>query len=139
LVNWFNVLGWPAIIRSDGGPQFNNVFSKWCQDNNIKHELSAPYNPRGNGLAEAAVKNIKFLLKKCAYSGEDPDRAIYEWRNVPRLDGFSPAQLFFGRRQFTKVPCHNSQFNYIDGEAAKEAKKKEKTVCPTLWNAMGVL
>ena len=55
---WFNLLGWPATIRSDGGPQFLGPFNQWCKNNQIVHELSSPYNPRGNGLAEAAVKNI---------------------------------------------------------------------------------
>ena len=45
LESWFNVLGWPSSIRSDGGPQFCGPFRDWCQKNNIKHELSAPYNP----------------------------------------------------------------------------------------------
>ena len=56
LESWFNVLGWPSSIRSDGGPQFCGPFCDWCQTNNIKHELSAPYNPKSNGLAESAVK-----------------------------------------------------------------------------------
>ena len=42
-----------------GGPQFLGPFKAWCEHNNILHELSSPYNPRGNGLAEAAVKNVK--------------------------------------------------------------------------------
>ena len=66
LESWFNVLGWPSSIRSDGGPQFCGPFRDWCQKNNIKHELSAPYNPKSNGLAESAVKNVKFLLAKCS-------------------------------------------------------------------------
>ena len=30
LGDWFNVLGWPAVIRSDGGPQFAGPFRQWC-------------------------------------------------------------------------------------------------------------
>ncbi len=58
LEDWFNILGWPSTIRSDGGPQFLGPFMAWCEHNNILHELSSPSNPRGNGLAEAAVKNV---------------------------------------------------------------------------------
>ena len=43
LVNWFNLLGYPVSIRSDGGPQF-------CLLHNIRHKLLAPYNPKSNGL-----------------------------------------------------------------------------------------
>ena len=105
LETWFNTLGWPSNIRSDGGPQFLGPFRQWCQKNHIVHELAAPYNPKSNGLAEAAVKNVKLLLSKCSVTKEDPQRALYYWRNVPRKDGYSPAQLFLGRKQFTKLPA----------------------------------
>ena len=78
---WFNLLGWPSTIRSDGGPQFCGYFRNWCAAHNITHELASPYNPKSNGLAEAAVKNIKFLLSKCLSTGQDCDQAVYEWRN----------------------------------------------------------
>ena len=55
LETWFNTLGWPSNIRSDGGPQFLGPFRQWCQKNNIIHELAAPYNPKSNGLAEACL------------------------------------------------------------------------------------
>ena len=102
--SWFNVLGWPATIRSDGGPQFCGPLKAWCEKNHIIHKLSAPYNPKSNGLVESAVKNVKYLLAKCADTNEDPHRALYEWRNIPRTNGYSPAQLLFGRQQYTYVP-----------------------------------
>ena len=74
LEEWFNVLGWPSHLRSDGGPQFLGPFRTWCKINNIIHEVSSPYNPRGNGLAEAAVKNVKAILAKCCllYTSPSP-------------------------------------------------------------------
>ena len=124
LESWFNMLGWPATIRSDGGPQFLGPFNKWCGDNNIIHELSSPYNPRGNGLAEAAVKNVKTLLAKCAETKNDAQKALYHWRNIPRSDGFSPAQLLFGRKQFTALPAEDSHYTFYDPATAQ----KQKTV-----------
>ena len=103
LTNWFNILGWPSSIRSDGSPQFRGPFS-FCSKHNITHELSAPYNPKSNGLAEAGVKSVKNILRKSQHSGSDPNTMLYEWRNVPRADGYSPAQLLFGRRQRTSLP-----------------------------------
>ena len=79
LTAWFNTLGWPSSIRSDGGPQFCGDFPRFCTKNNIVHELSAPYNPRSNGLAEAGVKTVKNILRKCYASGEDPCLALYKW------------------------------------------------------------
>ena len=84
LTSWFNLFGWPTSIRSDGGPQFRGEFTRFCEVNSIRHELSAPYNPKSNGLAEAGVKSVKNILRKSMSSGEDADRMLYEWRNVPR-------------------------------------------------------
>ena len=69
LETWFNILGWPSNIRSDGVPRCMGPFKKWCANNNIKNKLASPYNPQGNGLAEAGVKNIKNLLAKCTKTG----------------------------------------------------------------------
>ena len=62
---WFYDYGWPDYIRSDGGPQFRQEFDKLCADNSINHELSSPYNPECNGLAESAVKIMKTSPAKC--------------------------------------------------------------------------
>ena len=45
LSKWFNILGFPKILRSDGGPQLRSEFDTFCNNNTIKHELSSPYNP----------------------------------------------------------------------------------------------
>ena len=37
----------------------NSVRRDFCASHGIQHELSSPYNPESNGLAEAAVKNLK--------------------------------------------------------------------------------
>ena len=78
LKSWFNILGWPQSVRSDGGPQFRGEFSRFCDEFGIKHELSAPYNPRSNGLAESGVKIIKSILVKCLGEGKDVHRTLYE-------------------------------------------------------------
>ena len=109
--SWFNTLGWPRTIRSDGGPQFTRKFTEFCSSNNIHH-----------ALAEAGVKNVKFLLKKCQETGENPERALYEWRNCPRADGYSPAQLMFGRSQATQLPALSGHYRPISFSAAAAAK-----------------
>ena len=62
---WFNLLGWPSVIRLDSGSQFCGYFHEWCTKHNIQREISAPFNPNSNSLAEAAEKNIKHLLSNC--------------------------------------------------------------------------
>ena len=91
---WFNLLGWPSSIRSDGGPQFRGDFLDFFLKHDIRHELSAPYNPKSNGLAEAGVKSVKNILKKCLSCGANADFILY----VPRSDGYSPSQLMLGLR-----------------------------------------
>ena len=56
LNSWFVEYGYPEHIRTDGGPQFQRDFKAYCDKQYIHHELSSPYNPESNGLAEAAVK-----------------------------------------------------------------------------------
>ncbi len=126
LEKWFSEWGWPSSIRSDGGPQFRTEFGEWCRKNAISHEKCSPYNPRSNGLAEAAVKNVKYLLKKTLKRKEDFRSALLEWRNCPRKDGISPAQMFFGRRQRTKLP-QGSRDSVSDSLTVGEMSEKRDT------------
>ena len=94
---WFNIFGWPSHIRTDGGPQFRHVFSDFCIARNINHEISSAFNASANGLAEAGVKQTKYLLLKLGSMGERYERELCAWRNTPRVDGYSPAMLMFNR------------------------------------------
>ena len=91
LLDWFTEFGWPSAIRTDGSPQFRTEFAHFCNQNGIKHELSSPYNPESNGLAEAAVKNVKAIITRCNREKESIKLAIAAWRNMARTDGISPA------------------------------------------------
>ncbi|CAB4045929.1 Transposon Ty3-G Gag-Pol poly, partial [Paramuricea clavata] len=108
LNNWFLDWGFPKYLKSDGGPQFRSEFQSYCKEKGITHEISSPYHPRSNGLAESNVKNLKHLLLKC--DGWDEFRtALSEWRNVPREDGTSPAQLLLRKRQRGLLPAIESR------------------------------
>ena len=113
-LNLFNFASTNHIIcvdRWSGFPLYKTFlgqFNKWCAANNVKHELASPYNPQGNGLAEAGVKNVKTLLAKGAKAGEDPQKSLYHWRNVPL-----PAHLLFGKKQFTSVPATKRHFFFF--------------------------
>ncbi len=70
------------------------------------HEVSSPYHPQSNGLAEAAVKSVKALLSKTKEMGEDFYEALAAWKCVPHATGDdSPASLFFKRRLRTPIPA----------------------------------
>ena len=119
---------------TDNGPQFRAPFTQWCREHGIVHIPASPYMPKSNGLAEATVKSVKKLLAK--YDGKtslDFKKGLRELRNLPRADGFSPAQMFFGRRQRTELPALPSHYKEIDQDEAatarQETRKKEKKAC----------
>ena len=83
LTKWFNNFGYPSIIRSDGGPQFRSEFKNFCNNIGAEKETSSPYYAQSNGLAEAAVKQMKGLLKKHNYNAKKLNNALLIWRDTP--------------------------------------------------------
>ena len=45
-----------------------------------------------------------------------------KWRNIPRTNGYSPAQLFFGRQQYTAVPSLPIHHKFYDVQKASELR-----------------
>jgi hypothetical protein len=68
---------------------------------------------------------MKHLLLKCLESKEDFFSALLEWRNVPRSDGFSPAQMFLGRRQRSLLPALPQALAPVDQEQAHLSRQLE--------------
>ena len=133
LLSWFNDWGLPQIIRSDNGPQFGQKFQDMCTSYNIIHETSSPYFPASNGLAESAVKSVKYLLTKCAHTKEDFSAALLAWRNVPRADGISPSQAFLGRRQRTSLPNLNPS-SFYDFSSTAETRQNSRNISQRNFN-----
>ena len=126
----FCAQGFPVRCRSDGGPQYRGPFKIWCKKYNIVHELSSADHPASNGHAEAAVKNVKYLLEKYQGKWEEFLLALLEWRNTPRQkDGKSPAQMFNTRRQRTLVPCLPSAYDSIPDPEAPRKLLPTKLTC----------
>jgi transposase InsO family protein len=133
LHKWFCLWGFPDVVRSDGGPQFTAAgFKNFCWARDIEHRLSSPYYPQSNGLAEAAVKNCKRVLKKCIKAGGDYHEAMLAFRNTPRADGHSPAQLLFGRRLRTSLPALPEAYA-APSTAAAFADKASHDVASRRW------
>ena len=143
LETWFNVFGNPTSLRADNGPCFRDTFDTFLSTKAIIRTASSPYNSQSNGLCEAAVGVVKALMKK-KDPKEDPEAVLGAFRNTPRQDGISPAQLFLGRRMKDNVPRLRSQLIPESGlfeagrnkrDAAKETKdasinKRAKTLEP---------
>ena len=102
LITYFSI---PEIIYSDGGPQFlkDGEFDQFCKEWGIKHVLSSPYMPRSNGHAEAAVKQMKKLIRANISTNGILNKpsclaGLQVFRNTPRSPtGISPNEMIFGK------------------------------------------
>uniref|UniRef100_T1J9L0 Uncharacterized protein n=1 Tax=Strigamia maritima TaxID=126957 RepID=T1J9L0_STRMM len=63
--------------------------------------------PQSNGFVEAAVKIVKWSVKKA----DDGYRALQLYRSTPLANGFSPAELLNGRAIRTSAPVISSKLN----------------------------
>jgi hypothetical protein len=116
-------------IRTDGGGQFRSEFDTFCLEWGLEHapsDTSSPYHHQSNGLAEVTVHSMKELLRKSNYNFDTFQRALLEWRNVPRADGFSPAQMYLGRKQRTLLPALPVAYQPIDQARAAKARRETR-------------
>ena len=135
----FQLYGYPAAIRTDGGPQFRSDFTRFCEDMGINHELSSPYHPASNGHAESAVKALKRALQKTAH-GQNHMEILTAWRATPRSDGVTPNDAFFRRKVrifpslVTAPPPPPARPEWAPGTRVRiqDAHSRE-------WNATGVI
>ena len=97
--------GVPKVLVSDCGPQYTSAtFSRFTKHWGIRHVRSSPGHHQANGKAEAAVKVVKNMMKRCLIDHEDQYEALLELRNTPRQKGESPAQVMFQRETRTLLP-----------------------------------
>ncbi len=90
--------GVPRQFHSDQGAAFMSAeFRAFCQKWGIKATEASAKHPRGNAIAEAAVKKVKKIL--CMAMSEDElTKALLAMHQTPVAPGRpSPAQLHFGR------------------------------------------
>ena len=92
--------GVPEVVISDNGPQYSSKEVKeFLKSWNFHHYTSSPHHPKGNGTAEAALKQAKRILKVIY----DPWIAILEQRNTPD-ELASPNEKLNSRRTKTVIP-----------------------------------
>jgi len=64
-------------LRLDNGGEFtSNEFNKICKKAGIKRELTSPYNPQQNGVAERKNRTITEAVKAMIH---DQDLPMYLW------------------------------------------------------------
>ncbi|KAI0496003.1 hypothetical protein KFK09_022310 [Dendrobium nobile] len=94
------------ILRTDGGTEFNNYAMKsFLHSKGIGHQMSCPYTPEQNGVAERKnrhiVETVRSLLHKASmpfqYWPEATATAIYLINRMPSPNTHdkSPLQLLF--------------------------------------------
>ncbi|MEM7478413.1 MAG: transposase family protein [Planctomycetota bacterium] len=128
----------PNVFCSDGGPQFiAKAFADFLSTWGITHDTSSPYYPQSNGRAEAAIKSIKKLIKRCwhcppaSMNIDEWTKALLQYRNTPPASGKSPAQLVYGHPVQDTLPAHRRAFapewqkaNHLAEDAAAKAHDK---------------
>ena len=89
----------PEVV-SNGDLKFDNKMMRELTYKYIfKWNPSSPDMPNSNGMAESALKQIKYLIRKCDNEISEPCQAILEFTNTPsKSTGISSAQRFFGRQ-----------------------------------------
>jgi hypothetical protein len=61
------------ILRSDNGGEYtSNEFGSFCRDVGIKRELTTPYNPQQNGVAERKNRTIMEAVKTMIHDQDLP-------------------------------------------------------------------
>ncbi|XP_047037910.1 uncharacterized protein K02A2.6-like isoform X1 [Helicoverpa zea] len=97
--------GIPLSLVSDGGPPFQSLeFKNFLHEWDIEHIITSPYHAQSNGQAESSVKIVKNMLKKCKENSSDPYIALLQYRNTPKNNLPSPAQLLMSRNLRDNVP-----------------------------------
>lgn len=105
LMEMFTRYGVPREILSDRGSCFTSELMKEVSRLlSMKHLMTTPYHPMGNGLVERLNGTIKQMLKRmCQERPRDWDRylpaLLFAYREVPQSSlKFSPFELLYGRR-----------------------------------------
>ena len=81
----FTRYGCPETLITDNGLQFSSTeFHSFKTSWNFQHETSSPGHPQANGSAEAAVKIVKRIFRKCTASGQDPYKALLLQNILPQ-------------------------------------------------------
>ena len=128
LRKYFCLMGVPNFMRSDGGPQFKaEITQSFLKHWGVQWKPSSPGYPQSNGHAECSVKLMKHLLAKTGGKIDSPEflEGLLEFRNSPRADGHSPAQILFGRALRSRLPASSKLYKpnfqlYADAIDQKE-------------------
>nr|KYP66838.1 Retrovirus-related Pol polyprotein from transposon TNT 1-94 [Cajanus cajan] len=101
------------ILRTDGGGEFTSgEFEGFCKEHGIVHEVTAPYTPQHNGIAERRNRTILNMVRSMlkeknlphSFWGEAAMTAVYVLNRCPtkRLDSMVPEEAWSGSKPSVK-------------------------------------
>jgi transposase InsO family protein len=100
------------ILRTDGGGEYtSNEFEDFCRSQGISHEVTAPYTPQHNGLAERRNRTLlnmarSMIKQKCLphkFWGEAVTTAAYILNKCPTKKlKLVPEEAWYGRKPSVK-------------------------------------
>ncbi|XP_060540149.1 uncharacterized protein K02A2.6 [Pantherophis guttatus] len=114
----FATHGLPDVLVSDNGPQLTSLaMEAFLAGLGIRHALSAPYRPAGNGQAERMVRLTKEALTKMGTGDwqERIDNFLLTQHITPHATTHkSPAELLMGRRLRSPLDRLHPQYSPQD-------------------------
>ena len=101
----------PCAIRMDRGMEFlNENLQTWCHSEGIEMQLTVPYSPSQNGVAERMNRTLVELVRVMLTDSKLPEflwepavaHAAYlrnmSYTSLPRLGNRTPYQVWYGKR-----------------------------------------
>ena len=126
----FNAMGIPAVFKSDGGPQLPGMayaVQKFLTHWGVTFDTSSPRLPETNGMAEAAVKAAKRIIRGAEGDADRILEGIEAHRNTPRRGGRSPSEMAFGRQRRERLPVHPKAIQARSEVPQQELIDREQT------------
>ena len=118
------------IIRSDRGGEYEFSFEEICTEFGIVHQMTAPYTPQSNGVAERKNRSLKETMNALLYSSGLPQNL---WGEAILMTNFILNRVPHGNTQQTpyeKWKGRMPNLNYLKvwGCLTKVAVPKPKKV-----------
>lgn len=121
------------ILRSDGGGEYTSKeFDQYCDENGILHEVTAPYTPQQNGVAERRNRTLLDMTRSMlklknlhdSFWGEAVTTAAYLLNKCPtkRLHSKVPEEIWTGRKPSVK---HLRVFGSLCWNHVPEEKRRK--------------
>ena len=121
------------ILRTDGGGEYTSKkFESFCVENGVEHEVTAPYTPQHNGLAERRNRTI-LDMARCmvkhrnlpkSFWGEAVNTAVYVLNRCPtkKLKDKVPEEVWSGKKPSVS---HFKVFGALCHKHVPDAKRKK--------------